>query len=147
MPIEQDQGRTDDPAVLVDAMQHAAGDEFGTMLRSLGCVVRHDQTTQPSGRSILPYSSPAAGRARAPAVNLVTRIAGGGPGRRLVFNGHLDTFPRGDAASWTRPPLGGIIEDGRIYGRGAADMKAGLAASILAALLLAERRDAWRGEI
>lgn len=84
---------------------------------------------------------------RAPAVNLVTRIPGGAPGRRLVFNGHLDTFPSGDAASWTRPPLGGIVEDGRIYGRGAADMKAGLAASVLAALLLAECRDAWRGEI
>jgi succinyl-diaminopimelate desuccinylase len=84
---------------------------------------------------------------RAPAVNLVTRIAGGGPGRRLIFNGHLDTFPAGDAARWTRPPVGGIIEEGRIYGRGAADMKAGLAASILAALLLAERRQDWRGEL
>jgi acetylornithine deacetylase/succinyl-diaminopimelate desuccinylase-like protein len=84
---------------------------------------------------------------RAPAVNLVTRIAGGAPGRRLVFNGHLDTFPAGDPAGWTRPPLGGVIEEGRIYGRGAADMKAGLAASILAALLLAERQQDWRGEL
>jgi len=84
---------------------------------------------------------------QAPAVNLVTRIAGGAPGRRLVFNGHLDTFPAGDPARWTRPPLGGVIEPGRIYGRGAADMKAGLAASILAALLLAERRQEWRGEL
>jgi len=84
---------------------------------------------------------------RAPAVNLMTRIPGGGPGRRLVFNGHLDTFASGDAASWSYPPLGGTIEDGRIYGRGASDMKAGLAASVLAALLLAERRSNWRGEI
>ncbi len=84
---------------------------------------------------------------RVPAVNLVTRITGGGSGRRLVFNGHLDTFPAGDAARWTWPPLDGVIEQGRIYGRGAADMKAGLAASILAALLLAERRQDWRGEL
>lgn len=84
---------------------------------------------------------------QAPAVNLVTRIAGSAPGRRLVFNGHLDTFPAGDPARWTRPPLGGVIEEGRIYGRGAADMKAGLAASILAALLLAERQQEWRGEL
>jgi succinyl-diaminopimelate desuccinylase len=85
--------------------------------------------------------------AQAPAENLIVRIAGSAPGRRLVFNGHLDTFPVGDAARWTVPPLGGTVTDGRIYGRGAGDMKAGLAASILAALLMAERRQYWRGEI
>jgi succinyl-diaminopimelate desuccinylase len=85
--------------------------------------------------------------AQAPADNLVVRVKGGARGRRFVFNGHLDTFPIGDPARWTVPPLGGVIADGRIYGRGAGDMKAGLAASILAALLLAERRRDWRGEI
>ncbi|HYB08355.1 MAG TPA: M20/M25/M40 family metallo-hydrolase [Alphaproteobacteria bacterium] len=85
--------------------------------------------------------------ARPPVENLVVRIAGGAPGRRLVFNGHLDTFPIGDAARWAVPPLGGTVADGRIYGRGAGDMKAGLAASILAAQLLAERRKDWCGEI
>ena len=53
-------------------------------------------------------------------VNLVASIAGGaGPGRRLVFNGHLDTFPIGEG-QWTVPPLGGTLKDGRIYGRGRA---------------------------
>jgi succinyl-diaminopimelate desuccinylase len=85
--------------------------------------------------------------ARAPVVNLVARIAGRSPGRRLVMNGHLDTFPVGDAARWTVPPLGGVIADGKIYGRGAADMKAGLAASVLAAHLLAGHKSAWRGEL
>ena len=85
--------------------------------------------------------------ARAPAVNLLTRIGGHADGRRLVFNGHLDTFPVGDAARWTVPPLGGDIADGRIYGRGAADMKAGVAAAVMAALLLAEWRAHWRGEV
>ena len=85
--------------------------------------------------------------ARPPAVNLVARIAGCSPGRRLIINGHLDTFPIGDEARWTVPPLGGTIAEGRIYGRGTADMKAGLAAAILTARLLARHRTAWSGEL
>ena len=68
---------------------------------------------------------------RAPAVNLVPRMRGVGPGRRLALNGHLDTFPIGKAR-WSYPPLGTDLEDGRIYGRGACDMKAGVAALVLA---------------
>ena len=83
---------------------------------------------------------------RAPVVNLVARVRGAGPGRRLVLNGHLDTFPIGDAP-WTHPPLGGDLEDGCIYGRGACDMKAGVAALVLAFVTLAEFRDAWCGEL
>ena len=83
--------------------------------------------------------------ARAPAVNLVARLSGRGEGRRLVFNGHLDTFPV-SGGDWSDDPLGGVLRDGRIYGRGACDMKAGVAASVLAFLTLAEFRDAWSGE-
>ena len=83
---------------------------------------------------------------KAPAVNLVARVRGAGPGRRLVLNGHLDTFPIGDAP-WTHPPLGADLEDGRIYGRGACDMKAGVAVLVLAFVTLAEFRDAWGGEL
>ena len=84
--------------------------------------------------------------ARAPAVNLVARVRGAGPGRRLVLNGHLDTFPIGEAR-WWHPPLGGDLVDGRIYGRGACDMKAGVAALVLAFVTLAEYREAWNGEL
>lgn len=79
-------------------------------------------------------------------VNLVARIDSGKPGRRLVFNGHLDTFPIGEDLGWTVPPLGGVVRDGRLYGRGVSDMKAGIAASIAAATVLAERRGDWCGE-
>ena len=81
-----------------------------------------------------------------PAVNLVARVRGADSGRRLVLNGHLDTFPIGDAR-WEHDPLGGELEDGRIYGRGACDMKAGVAALVLAFVTLAEFREAWRGEL
>jgi acetylornithine deacetylase/succinyl-diaminopimelate desuccinylase-like protein len=79
-------------------------------------------------------------------VNLVARVHGHAPGRRLVLNGHLDTYPVNAALPWTVDPLGGAVRDGRLYGRGAADMKGGIAASIVALALLAEHRDLWRGE-
>jgi len=80
-------------------------------------------------------------------VSLIVRIDSGRPGRRLVFNGHLDTFPLGEDLPWTASPLGAEIRGGRMYGRGVSDMKGGLACSILAVTLLAETRHAWRGEI
>jgi acetylornithine deacetylase/succinyl-diaminopimelate desuccinylase-like protein len=80
-------------------------------------------------------------------VSLVGRLKGGKPGRRLIFNGHLDTFPLLEQLPWTVPPLGGVLKDGKLYGRGVCDMKGGMACSLLAAALLAQHRDAWSGEI
>jgi acetylornithine deacetylase/succinyl-diaminopimelate desuccinylase-like protein len=80
-------------------------------------------------------------------VSLIGRLSGARPGRRLIFNGHLDTFPLLEALPWTVPPLGGVLKDGRLYGRGVCDMKGGMACSLLAASLLARHRDAWAGEI
>ena len=85
--------------------------------------------------------------ARAPATNLVVRLEGARPGRRLVINGHLDTFPTGDAARWTIPPFAGEIREGRLYGRGASDMKAGIAAALMTLRLLAARRSELAGEL
>ncbi|OYX15323.1 MAG: peptidase M20 [Rhizobiales bacterium 32-66-8] len=79
-------------------------------------------------------------------VNLVAVLASGRPGRRLVLNGHLDTFPIGEGA-WSVPPLDGVLEDGRIYGRGVSDMKAGIASSLMAAGILAGHTDRWAGEL
>jgi succinyl-diaminopimelate desuccinylase len=83
----------------------------------------------------------------APIVNVVARVLGARPGRRLVYNGHLDTYPVGDLSRWSVNPFSGAVHDGRLYGRGAADMKGGIACSILAFLLLARMRDTWAGEV
>jgi acetylornithine deacetylase/succinyl-diaminopimelate desuccinylase-like protein len=79
--------------------------------------------------------------------SLIGRIKSGRPGRRLIFNGHLDTFPILEHLPWTMPPLGGVLKDGKLYGRGVCDMKGGMACSLLAAQLMAGLRDAWSGEI
>jgi acetylornithine deacetylase/succinyl-diaminopimelate desuccinylase-like protein len=84
--------------------------------------------------------------ATAEIVNLVARVRGRGPGRRIVFNGHLDTYPLGERTSWSVNPEGEVA-GGRLYGRGAADMKGGIAASMAAMAALAEQRDAWTGEV
>ena len=60
--------------------------------------------------------------------NLTVTIPGLGTAPRLVLLGHLDTVPIG--AGWTMPPLGGVIKDGKIYGRGACDMKGGVAVAL-----------------
>ncbi|MBD3253907.1 MAG: ArgE/DapE family deacylase [Candidatus Lokiarchaeota archaeon] len=59
---------------------------------------------------------------------LVSQIGNGK--RKLVFSGHFDVVPPGDISSWKYHPFSGQIEDGKLYGRGAADMKAGITAII-----------------
>jgi succinyl-diaminopimelate desuccinylase len=64
--------------------------------------------------------------------NLYARIGGNGP--VLMFAGHTDVVPPGSIAAWTRPPFAAEVKDGRLYGRGAEDMKGGVAASVAAVL-------------
>ena len=80
-------------------------------------------------------------------VNLNAELTFARPGRSLVFNGHLDTFPVGDEAAWTRPPFAAVLEDGRLYGRGVTDMKAGVACQIVAFEALAAARAHLRGRV
>lgn len=66
--------------------------------------------------------------------NLFARWGRRGANRTFGFNGHTDVVPVGDAAAWTRDPFGGEIVDGWLWGRGAADMKSGVAAFAAAAV-------------
>jgi succinyl-diaminopimelate desuccinylase len=68
--------------------------------------------------------------AQHPRVNVLGRMEGSTPRPSLHFNGHFDVVPVGDG--WTVPPFAGLIRDGKLYGRGVSDQKAGIAASIFA---------------
>jgi putative selenium metabolism hydrolase len=69
--------------------------------------------------------------------NVIGRIGmGGGP--KLVYNGHMDVVDVGDPLRWSHPPYDSVIEDGVLYGRGACDMKGGLAAMVYAIGALVE---------
>lgn len=57
---------------------------------------------------------------------------GGGDGPTLMFEGHTDVVTEGDLSTWTVDPFGGEIRDGKLWGRGSADMKSGLAATLYA---------------
>src|SRR5512133_1662293 len=67
-------------------------------------------------------------------INVVGRWRGTqtGEGHSLILNGHVDVVPAGDLALWNDSPWGGVIRDGRLYGRGSCDMKAGLCAGVFA---------------
>lgn len=66
--------------------------------------------------------------------NLFARWGAGNNGRSFGFNGHTDVVPIGDASAWTVDPFGAEIKDGFMYGRGATDMKSGVAAFVAAAI-------------
>jgi succinyl-diaminopimelate desuccinylase len=66
--------------------------------------------------------------------NLFARWGRKGANRSFGFNGHTDVVPLGDEAAWTVPPFGAVIKDGYLYGRGATDMKSGVAAFAAAAV-------------
>jgi succinyl-diaminopimelate desuccinylase len=65
--------------------------------------------------------------------NVLAVLGEKGDGKSLLLEGHTDVVTEGDPTLWTHPPFGAALVDGRIYGRGSADMKSGLAAAMIAA--------------
>lgn len=80
-----------------------------------------------------------------PRINVIARREGSGPGPCVHFNGHIDVVEVG--SGWTVPPFEGLVKDGRVYGRGACDMKGGLASAIIAVEALIETYPDYPGAI
>ncbi|SHK01374.1 YgeY family selenium metabolism-linked hydrolase [Desulforamulus aeronauticus] len=70
--------------------------------------------------------------------NVIGHIKGNKPGKTILFDGHIDTVPVPDDSKWLHAPFGGELVDGKIYGRGASDMKGAVSAMIAAAAYFAE---------
>lgn len=82
-----------------------------------------------------------------PIDNIVAHAKGHRPGKHLLLNGHLDTFEVVQPELWKHDPFGGEIEDGKLYGVGVSDMKAGGASLIETFCLLARNPSLWCGEV
>lgn len=78
--------------------------------------------------------------------NVIGRV-GSGQGPKLLFNGHLDTVGVGDLDRWPHPPYDGLIQDGCLYGRGACDMKGGLAAMVYGVKALLDSGASLAGDL
>lgn len=80
--------------------------------------------------------------------NVIGRITGKRPGYKVLFDGHLDTVPVGNNDDWLHKPFEPEVEDDKLYGRGASDMKGAVAAFTAAAAFYAEDTDRdFPGEI
>ncbi|GAA0604732.1 ArgE/DapE family deacylase [Paenochrobactrum glaciei] len=79
--------------------------------------------------------------------NIVATFKGTGGGRSLLLNGHTDVIPVGNGEGWSDNPWSAKIENGRIYGRGAADMKSGVASHILAVEYLKKAGVKLKGDV
>ncbi|MGB8817240.1 MAG: succinyl-diaminopimelate desuccinylase [Rhizobiaceae bacterium] len=77
--------------------------------------------------------------------NLYARASGNGP--HLMFAGHTDVVPVGDESAWTHPPFAAEIANGELYGRGAVDMKGGIACFIAALARHAEKHGKPKGSV
>lgn len=77
--------------------------------------------------------------------NLYARLSGNGP--HLMFAGHTDVVPPGDEDAWTHSPFSAEIADGHMYGRGAVDMKGGIACFLAAVARHLETKGKPRGSI
>lgn len=117
------------------------GAEYATCARAIGARLRdwgmEVEYVEAEGR---PEHS-----AAHPRVNVVGRRPGEAPRPCLHLNGHFDVVPPG--SGWTVDPFGGLVRDGRIFGRGASDMKSGLAAAAVAVEAVRRAGIALRGSV
>jgi succinyl-diaminopimelate desuccinylase len=108
-----------------------------------GAVAALERLLEPMGFSV---ERPVFSEEGTPSIeNLYARLSGNGP--HLMFAGHTDVVPPGDEDAWTHSPFSAEIADGHMYGRGAVDMKGGIACFLAAVARHLETKGKPRGSI
>lgn len=79
--------------------------------------------------------------------NVVGVLAGTGGGHSIILNGHVDVVPPGDLNTWDEDPYSGLVKDGKVYGRGATDMKGGNAALLIALETIVDMDVQLKGDV
>jgi acetylornithine deacetylase len=118
------------------AREEAALQRFlGDRLAARGAEVRvaEPEAALVAGHPMVPDGFSFAGRPQ-----LVARFPGAGGGRTLLLNGHIDVVDVEPRAAWSVDPFAAVVRDGAVWGRGACDMKGGVACMVLAAEVLAD---------
>ena len=130
--------------VRFDTTSHAPGDApreeaalqglLAARLRAVGATVDvwEPDVSALAGHPMMPAGFSFAGRPQ-----LAATFAGAGSGRTLLFNGHVDVVSVEPLDRWPHPPFEAVVADGMVHGRGACDMKGGVACMVMAAEVLA----------
>jgi acetylornithine deacetylase len=129
----------DDPARDEAALQGLLAER----LRARGATV---EVWEPEPDEVAGHPLSVAGIGFAGRPQLAARLRGSGGGKSLLLNGHIDVVPARRADGWAHDPFDPQVVDGRVVGRGACDMKGGIAAMVVAAEALAET-GALRGDV
>lgn len=117
------------------------------MFQDMGASITKDQVTEETiQKSIKEFKEGNPGHNYEDRYNVYAKFSGG-KGKSIMFNGHIDTMPSGDEKLWDNPPHEPIIKDGKLFGLGAADMKGGLMASIMAVRLLKDANIELPGDV
>jgi len=127
------------------AREEAALQRFlGHRLAARGAEVRlaEPEPALVAGHPMVPEGFSFAGRPQ-----LVARFPGAGGGRTLLLNGHVDVVDVEPRAAWSVDPFAAVVRDGAVWGRGACDMKGGVACMVLAAEVLADLGGRLAGDL
>lgn len=107
------------------------------LLKDMGAEVKQDPMKEADiEKCFALYQEGNLGHNQTDRYNVYGTFRGSRPGKKLMFNGHIDVMPADETEEWTTPPFEPAIRDGKMYGRGTADMKSGLMASVMAVKLL-----------
>jgi len=130
----------------ITGTEEAIQSEMETLLDELGLTVERIETDPVAFATDPDYPGAEMPRETLPVV--VGRIGRPG-GKRILLVGHVDVVPVGDLATWSRDPWTAEVEDGRVHGRGACDMKGGVAAMLGAvrALVAGGLAERFEGEL